>query len=302
MSSKILIVWDFDNTMIDENCDTYIVKELGDESALAEMRRLYRAGVEWLAIMNEMFARLSLDEQKSRRVFASIPFSENVAKALEKSLANECIDNIVVSDANSLFVDYIMRAKGIDVSRFEAVYTNRAKLLHTDDGGDGNGRIQVCGFFDGVEARHSCRQLLQPCAKRLCKGTVVRAHCRYGATSTVDGFNVPHACTHVVDDADDPFDLIEASSSSTTTTKDNDDDVSPFESKYDKIVVIGDGRGDFCMSLVATERDAILARQDYPLARLLKGHAEHVRAPVFQWRVENFDVVLDQALASAASL
>jgi pyridoxal phosphate phosphatase PHOSPHO2 len=53
--------------------------------------------------------------------------------------------------------------------------------------------------------------------------------------------------------------------------------------KFEHVIYIGDGHGDYCPCLHLQSSDAILARKDWALHKTINSSTEPVNAPVFTW-------------------
>ncbi|KAM6129966.1 LOW QUALITY PROTEIN: pyridoxal phosphate phosphatase PHOSPHO2 [Pterocles gutturalis] len=109
---KFLLV--FDHTIIDENSDTWIVKCAPEKKLPNELRNSY-AG-HWTEYMGRVFVYLGdngVKEDEMRRTMTTIPFTVGMVDLMGFLGENkELFDCIIVSDSNTVFIDWILKAAG----------------------------------------------------------------------------------------------------------------------------------------------------------------------------------------------
>eukprot|EP00288_Rhodomonas_lens_P007509 CAMPEP_0177739676 /NCGR_PEP_ID=MMETSP0484_2-20121128/27154_1 /TAXON_ID=354590 /ORGANISM="Rhodomonas lens, Strain RHODO" /LENGTH=243 /DNA_ID=CAMNT_0019253757 /DNA_START=9 /DNA_END=740 /DNA_ORIENTATION=- len=158
----VLVVLDFDFTVIDVNSDTFVVEKLSTETAQA-MQRLKEASKEnqWTAGMDREMACLhqrgvSIDQIES--CLASVPI-EPALKGVLTDLSSKDVEFRVLSDANTMFIEVILKANGLDqaVSR---IVTNPSSVS--------DGRLRVSPYHT---TPHPPPSTSPP---NLCKGRVMR--------------------------------------------------------------------------------------------------------------------------------
>ncbi|XP_004460849.2 pyridoxal phosphate phosphatase PHOSPHO2 [Dasypus novemcinctus] len=156
---KILLVFDFDSTIINENSDTWIVQCAPEKKLPAELRDSYQKGF-WTEFMGRVFKYLGeegIREDEMKNVMASMPFTPGMLELLNFIRRNkDKFDSIIISDSNSIFIDWALKASNFhDV--FDKVFTNPASF-------DNNGHLTVKNYH-----AHSCAR----CPKNLCKKAVL---------------------------------------------------------------------------------------------------------------------------------
>ena len=214
---SVLVVFDFDNTLIDANSDPWVVKLRPELEG--PLRTRSRSGVCWTDCMQEIFRSLhasGVTPEMLRNCLHEIPLSGSMKQTLHllESLPN--VGVIIISDANSVFIDIILSHHGL-TRIFKTVITNPAQF--NEDG------LLCVRYHD--ETGHECDR----CSVNLCKGLALQ---QYLQKNGEEGM-----C-------------------------------------YDKIVYIGDGRGDFCPCLHLSDRDIAMARKHYRLLDMLT--EEHGRS------------------------
>ncbi|XP_040827622.1 pyridoxal phosphate phosphatase PHOSPHO2 isoform X2 [Ochotona curzoniae] len=156
---KILLVFDFDNTIIDDNSDTWIVQCAPDRKLPVELRESYQKGF-WTEFMGRVFKYLGdegVGEEEMKRAVTSIPFTPGMVELFSFIRKNkDKFDCIIISDSNSIFIDWVLEAARFhDV--FDRVFTNPA-------GFDNNGYLTVKNYHT-----HTCNR----CPRNLCKNVVL---------------------------------------------------------------------------------------------------------------------------------
>lgn len=106
-----LIVFDFDETIIDVNSDTYIYL-LGPNNTIPEELRRFGDGDDWNNHMIQVFKYLhkhGCTEKDYRKLFSTITLVSGF-KELLNNLArySDRIEAIILSDANSISISYIL--------------------------------------------------------------------------------------------------------------------------------------------------------------------------------------------------
>lgn len=203
---RVLVVWDFDWSLVNENSDTWVVRQLGEE-LMSEFRRLQNEeSLGWTQLMNQQMRSLwknGVGESEVRWSMARLPvFSETLEAAALAARAGA--EQTVVSDANTVFIEGFLAHHGIRRFFGKGVHTNGGVFL--DDG-----RLDVQPYHTDQDSPHGCSL----CPANMCKGIIL------------DGL---------------------------VGGKDGEDRT------VDKVVYIGDGRGDYCPALRLRPGDLLLAR------------------------------------------
>lgn len=156
---KILLVFDFDNTIIDDNSDTRIVQCAPDKKLPIELQDSYQKGF-WTEFMGRVFKYLGdegVSENEMKRAVTSIPFTPGMVELFNFIRKNkDKFDCIIISDSNSVFIDWVLEAANFH-DLFTKVFTNPAAF-------DSNGHLTVENYH-----AHSCNR----CPKNLCKNVVL---------------------------------------------------------------------------------------------------------------------------------
>ncbi|XP_074884589.1 pyridoxal phosphate phosphatase PHOSPHO2 isoform X4 [Buteo buteo] len=144
----------------DENSDTWIVKCAPEKKLPNGLRNSYRPG-HWTEYMGRVFVYLGdngVKEDEMRRTMTTIPFTAGMVDLLGFIGENkELFDCIIVSDSNTVFIDWILKAADFH-KVFDEVFTNPAAFSST-------GYLTVQNFH-----AHHCEK----CPKNLCKRNVLK--------------------------------------------------------------------------------------------------------------------------------
>lgn len=158
---RALVVFDFDWSLINENSDTYVIERL-DPGLMAQALALEEGGMAWTELMDWAVGALHERGHTAsdlERVLAGIPVLDGALEAVRLARAHDA-ELRVLSDANALYIDWILRARGL-ADAFAAVETNGAAV-------DEAGRLRITPHQSGRP--HRCPR----CPPNLCKGAVLQ--------------------------------------------------------------------------------------------------------------------------------
>lgn len=173
-----LAAFDFDHTIIDVNSDIYINKITHNKTGGAEKIR-YPSDIEelsntlgWTARMNGVFDHLLTKYNAKKEDFheclKEIKIDDSMI-SLFKHLNQNGYEMIIISDANSFFIDTILKENGVE-HLFSKIYTNPATF-------DQNECLKATPFnqiFNQNGEAFKCST--QICEKNMCKGEILKAH------------------------------------------------------------------------------------------------------------------------------
>ncbi|TGZ37038.1 pyridoxal phosphate phosphatase PHOSPHO2 [Temnothorax longispinosus] len=157
MGRGVLVAIDFDHTICEDNTDV-VVQNLLTEPIPENVQNL-RKSDGWLPYMNKIFELLydnSVNASQIEDIIVSIPAVAGMTELLTSLHANGH-EIIIISDSNSLFIDYWLRNRQLKhvVSR---VFTNLGRY-------DDDGRLRV----DAYHTQHACKMS----SVNLCKGQIL---------------------------------------------------------------------------------------------------------------------------------
>ncbi|XP_010884743.1 pyridoxal phosphate phosphatase PHOSPHO2 [Esox lucius] len=156
---KTLVVFDFDYTIVDDNSDTWVIKCVAGECLPDIVKNTYKKG-RWTEYMGRVMSYIG-DQKVSpdavRSVMETIPFTDGMMELLRFIANNKNdIDCIIISDSNTVFINWILQAAGIQDS-VDRIFTNPASF-------DKRGYLEIECYHS-----HSCRQ----CPVNICKKKVL---------------------------------------------------------------------------------------------------------------------------------
>lgn len=158
------IVWDFDHSLINDNSDTYVPRLLCPPAArhIAAHART----VPWTQLMDDT-ARVMHEHGVTaadvRAALRGVPVLEHVPRAVRAAAAAGA-RQVIVSDANTVYIEDALEALADVRDALEAIVTNPAHY-------DGDGRLRIAPRHAATAPPHGCPL----CPANLCKGAEVRA-------------------------------------------------------------------------------------------------------------------------------
>ncbi len=127
---KTLVVFDFDHTIVDDNSDTWVIRSTPEQTLPDWLKKSYQKGL-WTEYMGRVLTYIreqSVQPEHMRAVMESIPFTDGMTELLTFiSESKKDIDCIIISDSNSIFIDWVLRASGLK-SAIDGVFTNPASI------------------------------------------------------------------------------------------------------------------------------------------------------------------------------
>jgi pyridoxal phosphate phosphatase PHOSPHO2 len=172
-----LVVWDFDNSMIDENTDTFIFDRLAPDLAdrMGELSSTAEFKTEWTRLCDHMLGALhgekGVGPAALTAAVAEAPAFDECIEAVH-ALAAAGIEQRILSDANTVYISAILEKRGLaplfDSEPPGRVVTNPAQF-------DGAGRLRVQAYHDATDAAVVDQaDRTEFCGKNLAKGAVLR--------------------------------------------------------------------------------------------------------------------------------
>jgi len=158
-TERVLLVFDFDHTLIDENSDLSVLKLAPNGKLPEEIANLY-SDRGWTKYMGEIFKYLHSIGKTPHNILScmsEIPLTEGMQELLDFTKSNEMFEHIVISDSNSVFIEHILEQKGMP--QVFKTFTNPAKFQ--DDG---------CLILDKYHRQDWC----DLSTDNLCKGHILK--------------------------------------------------------------------------------------------------------------------------------
>ncbi|CDY43512.1 BnaA01g07320D [Brassica napus] len=161
MAEGIVIVFDFDRTLIDGDSDNWVVTEMG----LTEIFHQLRFTLPWNRLMDRMMTELHSQGRSIQDIEACLqrimPIDSHIVDAIKSAKSLGC-DLKIVSDANQFFIEKILEQHDL-LDCFSDIYTNPTSV-------DENGKLRISPYHGGAASTpHSCNL----CPPNLCKGLVM---------------------------------------------------------------------------------------------------------------------------------
>lgn len=156
---KVLLVFDFDHTIVNDNSDTWIVQCAPDKKLPYGLQNSYEKG-KWTEYMGRVFSYLGeqgIREEEMKRLMTAIPYTPGMTELLQFIGQNkDHFDCIIISDSNTVFIDWILTHANVHTV-FDKVFTNPAAF-------DPLGNLTVQNYHV-----HHCNE----CPRNLCKKKVL---------------------------------------------------------------------------------------------------------------------------------
>lgn len=166
----LLVACDFDRTLIDTNSDLVLFNKLPYGQPLWQrFTALRQEGLGWTQIMQTQLADLAKQEGYSKAdVLACIHDVEMdpvLVSALQelRSSQGPSLKLIILSDANTIFIDEILKANGLSGGIFDEIYTNPARWITKD-------AVHV-EPYQSLSSPHYCQR---KCTANMCKSNVLK--------------------------------------------------------------------------------------------------------------------------------
>ncbi|KAH7547187.1 hypothetical protein FEM48_Zijuj01G0282700 [Ziziphus jujuba var. spinosa] len=166
----IVVVFDFDKTIIDCDSDNWVVDELG----FTDLFNQLLPTMPWNSLMDRMMKEIHSEGKTIEdivEVLKRIPIHPQVVPAIKAAHALGC-ELRIVSDANLFFIETILNHLGLR-DYFSEINTNPGYV-------DEEGKLRIFPFHDFTKSSHGCSL----CPPNMCKGVIME---RIQATVTEEG-------------------------------------------------------------------------------------------------------------------
>jgi len=169
--ATLLVVCDFDHTLIDLNSDLVLFKQLSYGQPLLRRFASFRQehGMGWTQIMQSQLAELATAEGYCKtdvlKCLHDVKMDPVLISALQKLYSSQIpsVKLVIASDSNTIFIDEILKANGVPERTFAFVYTNAATWTTADT-------IQV----EPYQPNSSPHQCPRKCSSNMCKTTILQ--------------------------------------------------------------------------------------------------------------------------------
>ncbi|XP_050217979.1 thiamine phosphate phosphatase-like protein [Mercurialis annua] len=157
--ARLVLVFDFDKTLIDWDSDNWVVEQLGVNDAFLRLLPT----LPWNSLMDQMMMELHSRNKTVEDIsecLKQIPIHPNIISAIQFAHASGS-DLRIVSDANTFFIETILEHYGL-MPYFSEIYTNPAYV-------DADNRLRISQYHHSKSFSHGCTI----CPPNMCKGLVI---------------------------------------------------------------------------------------------------------------------------------
>ncbi|KAL5579418.1 hypothetical protein UlMin_011860 [Ulmus minor] len=155
----IIVVFDFDKTIIDCDSDNWVVDELG----FTDLFNQLFPTMPWNSLMDRMMKELhehGKTMEEIVEVLKRTPIHPRVVPAIKAAHALGC-ELRIISDANTFFIETILEHLGLR-EYFSQINTNPSFV-------DEEGRLRIFPFHDFRNSSHGCPR----CPPNMCKSQII---------------------------------------------------------------------------------------------------------------------------------
>ncbi|KAJ9190309.1 hypothetical protein P3X46_001525 [Hevea brasiliensis] len=155
----IVVVFDFDKTIIDVDSDNWVIDELG----FTDLFNQLLPTMPWNSLMDRLMEELhsqgkTIDDIVG--VLKRTPIHPRIVPAIKSAHALGC-ELRIVSDANMFFIETILKHLGLR-DYFSEINTNPGFV-------DEEGRLRIFPYHDFTQSSHGCSR----CPPNMCKGLII---------------------------------------------------------------------------------------------------------------------------------
>lgn len=164
-TKRTLLIFDFDNTLVDDNTDTRPFEHHAPEILETHLlNRELRKRASWTDLVNTSLGLLhsrGIPPSEVLKTVSEAPFPRPITQLLHRISKSDTASQAIISDANTHYIAACLAAHGLSVADFGAgVHTNRS--LVTDAG------IVVTPYAEAF-APHVCER----CPSNMCKSCIM---------------------------------------------------------------------------------------------------------------------------------
>jgi len=117
MAERLLVAFDFDDTLIQANSDLVVQKLSPSLPQIPTEINALRQSNNWIDFMDAVFDHLhqqGVTQTQILACMAEIPFVEHIRELLLSLSASGRSEVIIISDSNSVFIEHILRVAALD--------------------------------------------------------------------------------------------------------------------------------------------------------------------------------------------
>ncbi|KAJ4717924.1 Inorganic pyrophosphatase [Melia azedarach] len=156
----IVVIFDFDKTIIDCDSDNFVVDELGATDLFNQLLPT----MPWNSLMDRMMKELHSQGktvEDIKEVLKRIPIHPRIIPAIKSAHALGC-ELRILSDANLFFIETIL--EHLDIKNyFSEINTNPGYVDEQE------GRVRIFPYHDFTNCSHGCNL----CPPNMCKGLII---------------------------------------------------------------------------------------------------------------------------------
>lgn len=157
--NNIVVVFDFDKTIIDLDSDNWVLDELG----FTDLFNQLLPTMPWNSLMDRMMKEVHSQGKTIGdivEVLKRAPIHPRIVPAIKAAHALGC-DLMIVSDANLFFIETIVKHLGVS-DCFSEINTNPSYV-------DEQGKLRIFPYHDFHSSSHGC----DLCPPNMCKGLII---------------------------------------------------------------------------------------------------------------------------------
>ncbi|KAM7254474.1 hypothetical protein ACFE04_003854 [Oxalis oulophora] len=158
--AAIVVIFDFDKTIIDTDSDNWVVDELGFTDLFNELLPT----MPWNSLMDTMMKKIHEQGKTIEdivEVLKTVPIHPRIIPATKAARDFGC-ELRILSDANMFFIETILENLGIK-DCFSEINTNPGFV-------DEEGRLRIFPYHDFTTFSHGCNL----CPPNMCKGMILK--------------------------------------------------------------------------------------------------------------------------------
>ncbi|KAK4852917.1 hypothetical protein QYF36_001105 [Acer negundo] len=159
MAGRVVVVFDFDKTILDCDSDNWVLDELGVNHLFTQLL----PSMPWNSLMDRMMMELHSRGKTTEDIahcLKQAPFHPRIISAFKSAHSAGC-DLKILSDANVFFIETILKHHGL-LDCFSEIITNPSLV-------DNEGRLGILPYHDFKSCSHNCNI----CLPNMCKGLVM---------------------------------------------------------------------------------------------------------------------------------
>ncbi|KAK1265533.1 Inorganic pyrophosphatase 2 [Acorus gramineus] len=155
----IVLIFDFDKTIIDCDSDEWVVGGLGGAALLEELLPTLPLNTLMVRMMSYLHSQGKTIQDISD-CLKTVPIDPQIISAIKTAYVLGC-ELRIVSDANTFFIETILSHHGL-LECFSEINTNPSFI-------DDDGKLRILPFHDFHSSSHGCTL----CPPNMCKGLIV---------------------------------------------------------------------------------------------------------------------------------